>query len=396
MCTARVETERPGRTSWPAWLPWVACLCYAVAPAAAQSAADFAIINARVFDGFVVHDSASVVSRDGRVVGVLDSGTVVPPDITVIDAGGKTVIPGLINAHVHAQGAPENLKEAAEAGVLTVIDLFNLPDNARRLRGYRGMPGYAELFSAGSVATPPGGHGTQYGFPIPTLTEPSQADQFVQDRLAEGSEFLKIIIEGRGGATRLPNETTAALAAAARRRGLISVAHVSTFEDAMVALDAGVAGLAHLWFDRTAALSDAELARFVSREFFITPTVVVWERAQQTLSRGFDLSVSLANVKRLHDHGVTILAGTDPRNAGINFGTDLYEELLFFERAALTPTEVLKTATSNVAARYGLRDRGSIEPGKRADLLLIDGDPTAAVSAVANIVGIWQAGVRIK
>jgi len=390
-CTRRHDEHRQGRL-----LTIVFSCFWAATPVAAQQASSFAIVNARVFDGFAVHDSASIVSRDGIIVAVLDSAAPVPPEIElVIDGEGKTVMPGLINAHIHTRGSPNGLMEAADAGVLTGIELFDSADGAAQVRAHRGTPGYADVFSAGWGATVPGGYGAFPG--APTLSEPSEAGRFVQDRIAEGSEFLKILVEsGRGRLNRIDDDTIAALVAAAHSEDLLTVAHISTLEDAVAAFEAGVDGLAHAWFEPAAALSPAELDRFSSREFFITPTVLVWEQSGDTISTGFDLSATLTNLARLHDRGVTILAGTDAPNAGINLGTDLYRELYYFAQAGLSPTEVLKTATSNVASRYALDDRGAIEPGRRADLLLIAGDPTTDISAIENIVGIWQAGVRIR
>jgi imidazolonepropionase-like amidohydrolase len=374
----------------------LAILCLCLCTAAAQQASDFAIVNARVFDGFVVRDSASVVSRDGIIVAVLGSAAGVAAEIdTVIDGEGMTVVPGLINAHFHTRGSPNGLREAADAGVLTVIELFDSAEGAAKVRAYRGTPGYADIFSTGWAATVPGGYAAFPG--APTLQGPSEAARFVQDRIAEGSEFLKILVErGRGRFNRIDDDTIAALVAAAHSEGLLTVAHISTLEDAMAAFEAGVDGLAHFWMEPPTVLSPAELDLLSSRQFFITPTVLVWKLGQDTISAGFDLSTTLTNLMRLHDRGVTILAGTDPPNAGINFGTDLYRELHYFDQAGLSPTEVLKTATSNVASRYSLDDRGSIEPGRRADLLLIDGDPTTDITAIEKIVGIWQAGVRIR
>jgi hypothetical protein len=99
-------------------------------------------------------------------------------------------------------------------------------------------------------------------------------------------------------------------------------------------------------------------------------------------------------VSVLHEAGVPMLAGTDAPNPGTGHGSSLHRELELLVRAGLTPTEALAAATSVTAAIFGLDDRGRVEPGRRADLLLVEGDPTADILTTRTIAGIWKAGVR--
>jgi len=101
-------------------------------------------------------------------------------------------------------------------------------------------------------------------------------------------------------------------------------------------------------------------------------------------------------VKRLYDAGLIILAGTDPPNAQINYGTDLYKELKLISEAGLPNIDVLKSATSAVSDAYDLRDRGYLKEGYRADMLLINGNPLEKIEEISAIETIWKFGKEVK
>ncbi|MGH3322381.1 MAG: amidohydrolase family protein [Streptosporangiaceae bacterium] len=108
----------------------------------------------------------------------------------------------------------------------------------------------------------------------------------------------------------------------------------------------------------------------------------------------------LAAVKALHHAGVDLLTGTDvsvpvPTFGGMAHGASVHHELQLFVQAGLTPVEALRAATSVPARRFNLTDRGRIAEGLRADLLLVDGDPTATISDTLSTKGVWRRGVRL-
>ncbi len=105
-----------------------------------------------------------------------------------------------------------------------------------------------------------------------------------------------------------------------------------------------------------------------------------------------DYGVVRDNVARLAAAGVPVLAGTDAPNPGTVHGASLHRELELLVDAGLTPVAALRGATSGPARAYGMTDRGAIAPGLRADLVLVDGDPTATITATRRIAGIWRGG----
>ena len=387
-----------------------------------------AIVNVRVFDGESVLESANVLFSDGRISEV-GRGIGVPHRASVIDGRGKTLLPGLVDSHVHAIGTAR--AEAVEFGVTTLLDMFSMPVDLDRARDRRQRfePGdLADVFTAGYLATAAGGHGTQYGVPVPTLSSPAEADDWVAARLEEGSDFIKIVIEDGsafgGSLPTLSRETVEALVESAHQRNTLAVAHVSTYDDAMAAIEAGVDGLVHLFADRPVDSAFIDAAR--QSGIFIVPTATVmasiyggpgteWLRNHETLgsrlgamqrqslaqsfpgndSRASMWATAKFNIGALYEAAIPILAGTDAPNPGTAHGVSIHAELALLVESGLGPVDALRAATSTPARLFGLGERGCIRPGCRADLVLVDGNPLETIKTSAQIAGIWKNGYRV-
>ena len=195
-----------------------------------------------------VVDRTSVIVRDGKIAEVgVDLAS--PLRRKVIEGAGRTLIPGLIDAHTHAFG--DALARALVFGVTTELDMFTDHKMAAEWRTEQNAAGgasaRADIFSAGMLVTAPGGHGTQFGTPIPTLTSPQDAVAFVDARLAEGSDFIKVVYNpGDGFGISLPSldePTLRAVIAAAKARGKLGVVHIGSRAAAETAIAAGASGL---------------------------------------------------------------------------------------------------------------------------------------------------------
>lgn len=382
--------------------------------------------DVRVFDGRTVHERRSVLFDDARVVDADFHGSA-PAGARIVQGAGRTLLPGLIDAHTHAF---RQFDLPVLFGVTTQIDMFTavpVMQDAKRSMAAGRHAGQADLFSAGTLATAPGGHGTQFGVPIPTLNSPGEAQAFVDARIAEGSDFIKIVLEagghGIGAMNSLDIATATALIEAAHRRGKLAVVHVSTEKDARAALEAGADALVHLFLgaapDATAVdslarlakrknafviptftvmesmagvrgddlLGDADLAALVEREGAMTLKARYGQQARPQL-----LAMPKAVTAALAKAGVPILAGTDAGNAGTLYGISMHRELAALVEAGLTPTAALAAATSAPAAAFRLGRRGCIATGCKADLLLVEGDPTRDITATRRIVEVWKDG----
>ena len=234
----------------------------------------FVVRHARVFDGQRVLPDTNVVV-DAGVVRAVDRQV---PDrwrhLPVIDGTGATLLPGLIDAHTHTRSVSQ-LQDALRFGVTTVLDMLT-GEGERALREAAARrTDVSDFRSSGILATVPGGHGTEYGIPIPTVSGPEAAASFVADRAAGGANYLKIVLNGVRAATNgtptMNAATARALVDAAHARGMLVVAHVENLSDVRIAVTSGVDGLAHIWREGGNA---PEVARLVAdRHVFVIPTL---------------------------------------------------------------------------------------------------------------------------
>jgi imidazolonepropionase-like amidohydrolase len=409
---------------------WMAFYLLLSAPAIILASPDssnsFVIRGARVFDGHKVLAPSDVWVEGGKIKAV-GKNLKVASGVKAIDAAGDTLLPGLIDSHTHAFG--DALKEAEIFGVTTELDMFTDVKNMQQTKKDQAEGkdlDWADLRSAGTLATVPGGHGTEYGFQIPTLSSPSEAQAWVDARVAEGSDYIKIVIDDFSayGSHRptLSNDTLKALVDAAHKRGKMAVVHIGNQQEARDVIVAGADGLAHLFTDSAPA---PDFAQFVAAHHaFVVPTLDVMESISGTAS-GESLTTdprlapyltgdnigdlkksfpkfstapsekyaeqTVAQLKAAH---VPVLAGTDAPNPGTSHGVSIHRELELLVRSGLTPSEALAAATSVPATAFHLDDRGVIAPGKRADLLLVKGDPTQDITATRDIVSVWKLGVE--
>lgn len=401
----------------------------------AQSTRDaYVIRNVRVFDGESVVERRTVLVSDGRITAVGDSSVAVPAGAQEIAGEGRTLLPGLMDAHVHLPlfGAAGALQQNLAFGVTTAVVMGTNQQGMSQVKQIEAADSFdvASILTAGPVATAPGGHPTQMeggarSGSIPTLSAPGEADAFVAARIAEGSDFIKIIYDDIASYGKtlpmLDEATVAALVKAAHARERIAVAHIGTEGQARGAIAAGVDGLAHL-FEGTTVSPD--FGRFAAtHRVFVIPTLStlysgcgksdgpsllkdadVMKHVKPQFRSLLEMSspptklscdALPATIRQLAAAGVPVLAGTDTPYPGLTYGASLHRELEHLVNAGLTPTAALAAATSAIAKAFRMNDRGRIRTGMRADLLLVDGDPSKQIRDTRNIVAIWKRGVRV-
>jgi imidazolonepropionase-like amidohydrolase len=297
-----------------------------------------------------------------------------------------------------------------------VLDMFCLPGNlARQRRLAAERDDVADVRSCGIVATAPGGHPSQIFAAMPpdlgdavgefeTVAGPADVPAFVAARVADGADYLKVIVDhGTTAGTELPvlsPNTVTALTEAGHAAGLKVIAHAASAKDAKIALDAGVDGLAHVPFDATPEEASDVITACASAGVFVVSTLVYVEAlssdqanpAQTASPLRLDHALTITGL--MAKAGVRLLAGTDANLWSPKHGTALHRELELLVQAGLTPTEALTAATSTPSDTFGL-SRGRIAPGQPADLLLVDGDPTTDIKATTTITKVWRRGTHL-
>jgi imidazolonepropionase-like amidohydrolase len=379
------------------------------------------VVNARIFDGLTLRDWTSVRFAEGLITEASVASVAQEGD-EVIDARGGTVIPGLIDTHVHL--VPGALAQSLTFGVTTVLDMFSKPDTvARAKEEASSRTDVSDVRSSGIGAAAPDGHPSLIYAPFPTLTAADQAEEFVAARIAAGSDYLKIFSGVGGRWPSLDPETIKALVRAAHARGLLVVAHVSSTAGVEEVVSAGVDVVAHA--PANAELGDALVERIAEAAIVVGPTLATventlgepggaavvgdprlaealgdaWVRRLTSATPGWSgraappCSRAEDNVRRLAEAGVTLLAGTDAPNPGTVFGASLHRELELLVRCGISPAQALTAATAEPARVFSLADRGRIAVGQRADLVLVSGDPLTDITATRSIEQIWRGGI---
>lgn len=417
------------------------------------------ITNARIFDGEKVIGVKSVLIEGEKIISI---GGEVPEHATIIDAEGGTLLPGLIDAHVHT--SVEGLRDALKFGVTTELEMMGGFTEKGRHSQLKGIEDISDVRSAGMGVTPPGGHpdelmpgdGEIPEFVLkelekmseedrnamlaahahdhgeaPTVTNREEALAFVGEQVRQGADYIKVMIEegtvlAAPGLPVLGQDILRAAVEEAHRNHKIVIAHVLTAESSRQAIEVGVDGLAHLFIDRPETTPDL-VTMIADAGAFVTPCLVLnssiignpaSELAKDprvsfklspewidTLNASFhtypqgSMEDNYRNVMDLHHAGVDILVGTDvsvpvPSLGGLAHGASVHHEMQLLVEAGFTPVEALQSATSKTARRFGLDDRGRIVQGARADLILVEGDPTTNISDTLSIREVWLRGIR--
>jgi imidazolonepropionase-like amidohydrolase len=343
-------------------------------------------------------ERAAVVIRDGRILFAGPRAEVeLPSEAEVLDAGGMTLIPGLINAHVHRAASASNLQVWARAGVTTVRDLGTSSSTLERFRAaHPPEPEMARLVAAGPLITVPGGYPIVPfggGWSV-TVTSVRQARTLAEDLLENrGSDLLKVVLEtGTVFGLQLPvlsPEEVRMLVEVAHGRGAVVSAHVTATVDLERALDAGVDDIAHMVVD--APLDAAAAARVVAAGVLWVPTLELWDCTGSG-------ALGVTNLGRFVDAGGEVALGTDFEGATCDFDLGLPErELELMEAAGMTPGQILVAATRNGARVCGLgRELGTLERGKVADLVAVQGDPLEDLAVLADVRLVVHDGVVIR
>ena len=382
----------------------LALLCSAAAPVPSHT---IAIMGASVFDGTGAPPfKANVIITDGKIAAV-GPDVKAPRGADIIKAEGQALLPGFIDLHTHwtPAGVPSTTPQIAEAylssGVTTVDDFNAAPESYGPRRAWLASIAAPHVNFAARISTP-GGHGADWADTATTkwVNTPDAARLAVEGLMPYRPDLIKTFTDGwRYGAapdnTSMDVTTLSAVVETAHKYNLKVLTHTVTVDRGVVAAKAKVDVITHALQDRL--LDPASVAAIKAGGTNITPTLAVYEPTKLGQSakdandpryaqsfRKFD--IALANVKILHDAGVTIGLGTDAGMPGTPHGVSTLREMELLVRAGLTPTEALIAGTSASARLIGQSaDRGVIAPGMRADLVLIKGEPWKVISDVRKI-----------
>ncbi|MCJ1316186.1 hypothetical protein MMC15_001506 [Xylographa vitiligo] len=312
-----------------------------------------------------------------------------------MDCDSHILLPGLIDAHIHLNGMP-SLHALLASGVTTALDMGGFP--LSDLTPLCSLPGLPTIRSTGPAASSPNGmHSKLTRLPTELLlSSADQAAQFVADRVAEGSDYIKLITDVPG----LDQATLNALVEASHGHGKVCFAHAAKSIPYAMAQEANVDVVTHVPLDTRLSLAAARSMK--SKHRIAVPTLTMMEAIVLKLPRaGLTYEEARESVRELYKAGVPILAGTDANTfewslSSVQHGESLHRELQLLVGAGFSNIDALRAATVMPAKYLGLEDRGAIEVGKRADLVLIEENPLIKIGATRSIIEVWCGGVLAK
>jgi len=387
------------------------------------------LTRARLIDGVrPAVDDATVVVEDQRIAEVTTGPVATGPEDQVVDLAGRTLMPGMFTCHFHSTyhelGSQPNVPYGDEypPSYLALLSAHNL-NTALRL-GYTGVvgaggshhvePGVGRAIEDGLIPGPrfwpssrelsTTGHSNDgvpwhWNMPAPgavRICDGAEAFRLgVREEIKRGAKVIKLFVTGGHGTSspkhrmEMTPEELAAAIDAAHQRGVLIRGHLVNKRAIMIALELGIDIV-----DHCDEMDDEVIAALVETGAFVVPSLYFPKHFLETFGSGLgfaaeaiaaDLEHMYATIPKAQAAGVRFVLGDDYGAVGFPHGTYGGELRLYCEHAGVSPLDVIGWATANGAELVGRsNDLGTVEAGKLADLLVVDGDPSVDIAVLAD------------
>ena len=387
-------------------------------------------------------DNGAVLIDGSKIAAVGPSGSIVPPSgagFEVYDYPGRTVMPGMVDCHTHLNGVgngcaqedvaalPDEvltLQSARNARACLFSGMTSVRDNGAKNRTTfhlrdaitQGVTVGPRLVLCGRPISIIGGHMGYFGS---EATGSVGVRAMTRTLIGEGADYIKICATGGGTRTSLPSRPSfnldelRAITEEARAHDKLTATHCHSTQGIVNSLDADVDMICHCWFrnaDGTDTFREDIAERIGAKGVYVNPTLhaeraMPWALQRKKEHHGLtpreqalldsslrDFEIRMEHCSRLIDMGLKIVSGSDASWGDYQLGNTVYEVECIAE-AGYSAMEALLSVTSEAAKSLGIDSvAGTLEPGKEADIVVIDGDPTIRVSDLWNVTDVFLAG----
>jgi imidazolonepropionase-like amidohydrolase len=424
----------------------LALLATATAASQQQQAATVAIANVTVVDPSLPPRAGQVVLIAGNRISQVApaSDVTIPAGVRIIDGRDKYIIPGLADMHQHSQNgygpefnqAERNLRRMLAFGFTTVFSTGHpLADTVsfstlKKIALADDAP-MSRFFGVGNYITVPGGHATEPSFGGGQFANtPEDGRRIVGEMKALGADGIKLIYDamarpGRAPLPKMRPDVMQAIIDEAHRQGLKAYVHSLDLPSAKEVLAAGADGLVHAV--RSAVVDDEFLSLMKARRAAYVTTHGLyralfdpqgWSRRLQSIDTHHTIPPEVyarfgamespippaareaifgtvrTNAQKVQRAGLLVVAGTDTTVSGVLLGVSSQAELSLLVEDGLTTQEALAAATINAATMLGRQElQGSVNPGKLADLVILNADPLADIGNIRQVYRVVKGGV---
>lgn len=365
---------------------------------------DIVIENVGLFDGYKDLGLVNMAINSDTIAAITNQKLA---SDSIVDATGKYIIPGLVNAHVHANTL-EDLKAGYPLGVLTLLNMHTGLED--RELGWKSLTkdsiGFSTIYGAGHAATVPGGHPTQFSPNMETITDSISIEDWMEHRISKKVDYIKIIhtLGGWMGEPAVPTlsyEQIGGLIQNAHEKGYKAVVHAGEVEEMETIAKYNPDGFVHmLSMKKDYPIEDSYYKAISESGAFVVPTAGINLKPMDGLppfmlewitNNLLDAKESAEIIKKMHDAGILIVAGTDAQEGQMNFGEDYFLELELYKMAGLSNLEVLKTATGNAAKAFDL-PIGEIKTGSKATFVILNENPLSDLANLRKVEQVWKNG----
>lgn len=355
------------------------------------------IQNAHIFNGIKDCGIGEIIFEDGKIQAEAKNID------TIIDAQGKFLMPGLIDSHIHTYKYLEFLTKASSYGVTTLLEMGNREREVTDLnKSHHEMAHVLSCYLP--MAAPESSFSSRMRYPKETIIkDPDSGRKFVRKMIDWGADYIKIIMEEPG--VKFPEEIGRAICDESHKYNKKVIAHTTSIESFKQGLKFGLDVMTHM--PMNAEMPGEIISSVKEQGITLVPTIVMMENSANVIHKKnpnapVNRDIAVSNLRKFLKSGVSVIAGSDSTErdpdppSEVEYRISLLRELQNQQESGMNNLDCLISATSAPAKFFEQNDIGILEPGRRADILLIDGNPIEDISDIYKINSVWLEGNKIK